>query len=97
MMWEIFGLKIVNTLYLSEYLKKEEVTDVEFTKMMNEVIARLFEDIAEMKKTPEVNFSEFGTRRSMSTAFQSMVNEILASELPGQYMGTSNVLLAKEM
>ena len=97
MMWEIFGLKIVNTLYLSEYLKKEEVTDVEFTKMMNEVIARLFEDIAEMKKTPEVNFSEFGTRRSMSTAFQSMVNEILAAQLPGQYMGTSNVLLAKEM
>ena len=97
MMWEIFGLKIVNTLYLSEYLKREEISDIEFTKMMNEVIGRLFEDIAEMKKNPEVNFSEFGTRRSMSTPFQSMVNEILAAELPEQYMGTSNVLLAKEM
>lgn len=97
MMWEIFWLKIVNTLYLSEYLKKEEITDVEFTKMMNETLARLFEDIAVMQENPEVQFSEFGTRRSASTTYQRMVNEILAEELPWQYMGTSNVLLAKEM
>jgi len=97
LMWEIFWLKIVNTLYLSEYLKKEEITDVEFTKMMNETLARLFEDIAVMQENPEVQFSEFGTRRSASTTYQRMVNEILAEELPWQYMGTSNVLLAKEM
>lgn len=82
MMWEIFGLKIVNTLYLSQYLKKEEVTDVEFTKMMNQTLARLFEDIETFKQTPEVNFSEFGTRRSMSTEFQRMVNGILEEQLP---------------
>lgn len=97
MMWEIFGLKIVNTLYLSQYLKKEEVTDVEFTKMMNQTLARLFEDIETFKQTPEVNFSEFGTRRSMSTEFQRMVNGILEEQLPWQYLGTSNVLLAKEL
>jgi len=97
MMWEIFGLKIVNTLYLSEYMKKEEITDVEFTKMMNEVLARLFEDIETFKQNPEVTFSEFWTRRSMSTQFQRMVNQILSEELPGQYLWTSNVLIAKEM
>ncbi len=97
MMWEIFGLKIVNTLYLSEYLKKEEITDVEFTKMISEVLARLFEDIETFKQNPEVKFSEFWTRRSMSTQFQRMVNEILSEQLPGQYLWTSNVLIAKEM
>lgn len=97
MMWEIFWLKIVNSLYLSEYLKKEEITDVEFTKMMNEVLARLFEDIETFKKNPEVKFTEFWTRRSMSTQFQRMVNQILNEELPGQYQWTSNVLIAKEM
>jgi len=97
MMWEIFGLKIVNTLYLSEYIKKERISDVEFTKMMNEVIFRLFSDIEKFKKTPEVNFSEFGTRRSLGTPFQRMVNTILASELPGQYLWTSNVMISREM
>lgn len=86
MMWEIFGLKIVNTLYLSEYMKQEEITDVEFTKMMNETLARLFNDIAIFKQNPEVNFSEFGTRRSASTTYQRMVNAILAEELPDQYL-----------
>lgn len=97
MMWEIFWLKIVNSLYLSEYLKREEITDVEFTKMMNKVLAKLFEDIEAFKQNPEVNFSEFWTRRSASTTYQRMVNAILSEQLPGQYLGTSNVLLAKEM
>jgi len=97
MMWEIFGLKILNTLFQAEYIRKEKISDVEFTKMMNEVLARLFQDIATLKEIPEATFSEFGTRRSMSTQFQRMVNEILAAELPGQYLGTSNVLIAKEM
>ena len=97
MMWEIFGLKIVNTLYLSEYIKKSELSDSDFTQMMTTVLSRLFADIEILKKTPEVNFSEFGTRRSMSTAFQRMVNDILAENLPQQYMGSSNVMIAKEM
>jgi len=45
MMWEIFGLKIVNALYISEYIKKENISDVEFTQIINQVLARLFDDI----------------------------------------------------
>jgi hypothetical protein len=52
MMWEIAGLKIVNTLYLSEYIKKEELTDVEFTKIISEVQNRLFSDVGILKNTP---------------------------------------------
>jgi len=97
MMWEIFGLKIINSLYLSEYIKKEEITDVEFTQIINQVLGRLFEDIDILKSCGEANFSEFGTRRSMSTNFQRLINEILSEKLPGQYVGTSNVLIAKEL
>lgn len=45
MMWEIFALKIVNALYISEYIKKENISDVEFTQIINQVLARLFDDI----------------------------------------------------
>jgi nicotinic acid phosphoribosyltransferase len=82
MMWEIFVLKIINSLYLSEYIKKEKISDVEFTQIINEVLAQLFDDIDMLKNCPEANFSEFGTRRSMSTNFQRLVNEILTESLP---------------
>lgn len=85
MMWEIFGLKIINSLYLSEYIKKEKISDVEFTQIINQVLARLFDDIDVLKNCEKANFSEFGTRRSMSTPFQRLVNEILTESLPGQY------------
>ena len=97
MMWEIFGLKIVNTLYLSEYIKKEKISDIEFTQMMNQTLGRLFEDIKTLKTCPEARFSEFGTRRSMSTNYQRLINEILQEQLPEQYSGTSNVMIASEM
>ncbi len=97
MMWEIFALKIINALYISEYIKKENISDVEFTQIINQVLARLFEDIKTLKTSPDATFSEFGTRRSMSTQFQRLINEILAESLPWQYVGTSNVQLAKEM
>lgn len=77
MMWEIFALKIVNSLYLSEYIKKEEISDAEFTHIINQVLTRLFDDIKILKSSPQATFSEFGTRRSMSTIFQRMINEIL--------------------
>ena len=97
MMWEILWLKIINTMYLSEYIKKENISDVEFTQMITSTLGRLFEDIKTLKSCPEAKFSEFGTRRAMSTEYQRLVNEILNKELPGQYMGTSNVMFASEM
>lgn len=66
MMWEIIALKIINALYISRYIKKAKLSDVEFTQMMNEVTGRLFTDIAKLREAPEATFSEFGTRRAMS-------------------------------
>ena len=97
MMWEIFWLKIINTLYLYNYIKKEKITDKEFNQIIQTTISRLFEDIETFKSEPDTKFAEFGTRRSMSTDFQKIVNQILEENLPNQYLGTSNVNIARKM
>lgn len=97
MMWEIIALKVINALYISRYIKKVKLSDVEFTQMMNEINWRLFEDIKKFQEAPQATFSEFGSRRAMSSIWQRDVNRILADRLPEQYAGTSNVLIAKEM
>lgn len=56
MMWEIFALKIVNSLYISEYIKKEEISDAEFTHIINQVLTRLFDDIKILKALLKQHF-----------------------------------------
>jgi RNase P/RNase MRP subunit POP5 len=58
-MWEIYGLKIVNSLYLYHYIKKERLTNIEFNKIVNETLHRLYSDVETFKANPEVTFSEF--------------------------------------
>ena len=96
MMWEIFGLKIMNTLYNYSYIKKEKLTKVEFSKIITEMMQRLYKDSETLQTAPDARVSEFGTRRSWSTDYQRMVNQILSESLWDQFIGTSNVLLAKE-
>ena len=95
-MWEILALKIINTLYLYHYTKKAKLTASEFNGVMTQVFGRLYNDVRIFKEHPSTTFSEFGTRRSASTDIHRMVLEILNSELPGQCVGTSNVMLARE-
>ncbi len=45
-------------------------------------------------KAEDFKFSEFGTRRRFSRAWQACVVETLAKELPRNFSGTSNILLA---
>ncbi len=97
MMWEIFWLKIINTLYLYNYIKKENLSKSEFNQIISTTLSRLFEDIETFKSEPDTKFSEFWTRRALSTYFQRIVNEILEKELPWQYMWTSNVMIAREL
>lgn len=97
MMWEIIALKIINALYLSQYIKKSNISDIAFSEMIHQVSGRLFQDITILETAPKATFSEFWTRRAMSSVWQREVNRILAERLPTQYIGTSNVLISKEM
>lgn len=95
-LWEIYGLKIINSLYLYHYIRKERLTNIEFNQIINETLHRLYRDIEIFKQSPETTFSEFWTRRSASTDYQRMVYEILSWSLPGQCLWTSNVMIARE-
>ncbi len=96
MLWEIYGLKIVNSLYLYYYAKKAKLSPSEWNGVMTRMFARLYENTEKVKSDPRITFSEFGTRRAASTDIHRQVYEILQNELPGQCLGTSNVMLAKE-
>lgn len=95
-MWEIFALKIINSLYLYYYTKKAKLSSSEFTEIITKTLFRLFDDIKTFQIDPDLTFSEFGTRRSMSTDFHRMIYQILSERLPWQCVGTSNVFLSRE-
>lgn len=96
MMREIYGLKIINSLYQYHYVKKAKLSNSGFHQIINTTIHRLYEDIATFKTAPKLKFMEFGTRRSLSTDFQRMVFEILTDSIPDQCTATSNILLSRE-
>jgi len=81
-MWEIYALKIVNSLYLSEYAKKAKITSSEWNRTMTRLFGRLYDDIDVIRADPRITFSEFGTRRAMSTDIHRQILEILENELP---------------
>ncbi len=96
MMREIYGLKIINSSYMYHYIKKANLSNEEFTSIINETKQRLYDDIAQFKTQPDLKFMEFGTRRAMSTDYHRMIFDILKAELPEQCIWTSNVLFWKE-
>ncbi len=63
-------------------------------------IRKLYEKIDMVKATNAENlgfvFSDFGTRRRFSYEWQEKIIQILKSELPQNFRGTSNVYLAKK-
>ncbi len=95
MLWEIYGLKIINALYLKNYMLKDQLTSPKISQIINTTLERLYSDIEIFKQTPELRFSEFGTRRAMSSPFQQKVYEILRQEIPTLCLGTSNIHLSR--
>lgn len=95
MLWEIYGLKIINALYAKNYILKDNLFAPEISEIIGTTLDRLYSDIEIFKQTPELRFAEFGTRRALSAPFQEMVYSILRKEIPQNCVGTSNVYLSK--
>ena len=93
-LWETLILSVVSELYGQALLRQHNIT-VEETRA--EGARHLAKKIEVIKKNPRVRFSDFGTRRRFSRDWHKEVVETLAHRLPGQFLGTSNVLLAKEI
>lgn len=88
-MYEIPILAIVNEVYFA--FKGKHTLDAEFRERTNEKIAKL--------KSGEIKldaFSEFGMRRRLSSKTHDWLIEKLADECKPNFVGTSNVFLAKK-
>ena len=84
MMWEIPILATVNELWFDSM--KSKVGDFGTT--------RLREKMAFFRQYPRFQFADFGTRRRFSAEWQESVVSTLATQMQGQFIGTSNVGLA---
>ena len=65
----------------------------------DEVLKRLAEKIEQVKSATDLSsfkFADYGTRRRFSRVWHDEVVETLVDKLPNNFVGTSNVLLAKQ-
>ncbi len=98
--WETLALQVVSELYGA--IRARDSLSLERDKLWREGDRRLDRKIAIIKASPTITFSDFGTRRRFSRAWQDHVVSRLAEEFPAesafednrQFRGTSNTLLA---
>lgn len=95
--WETIALSIVNEVYSRTLLRTR--TRFEREAIHAEGVRRLRDTIATLRDHPAIVFSDFGTRRRFSAAWQHYVDETLRDELnggdvQGRFLGTSNTYSA---
>jgi nicotinate phosphoribosyltransferase len=95
--WETVALSIINETYYRTLLRR--LSRFEREAIFAEGIRRLHQKIGVLRRRPDILFSDFGTRRRFSAAWQHYVDETLMEELnngssEGQFLGTSNTYAA---
>lgn len=91
--WETVVMSTINELYYEKLLAEQ---DISLEDLYEEGDRRLDEKIALLKAHPDIKFSDFGTRRRFSYAWQHHVIDRLLTEVPDSMIGTSNIYLAYE-
>lgn len=92
--WETLILSILNELYYRSLLEKIRI---KVDTVLEEGLQRLEQKIALVKAQPQIVFSDFGTRRRFSLAWQDTLLQTLRAEVPkSQFIGTSNVYFARK-
>ena len=95
--WETLALSIVNETYYRTLLRS--LAKSAGAAILEEGIRRLRHKISVLRSRPDILFSDFGSRRRFSGAWQEFVDRTLMKELnegafQGQFLGTSNTYLA---
>jgi len=86
-LWETVVMSEINEQYYTGLMQAQGLS---VNEMWEEGDARLGEKITLLKERPDIKFSDFGTRRRFSAAWQNHAIGRLASELPENFVGTSN-------
>lgn len=92
--WETVIMSEINEIYFKNKLTSEGRS---LTELYAEGDRRLSEKIALLKDRPDIKFSDFGTRRRFSYDWHRHVVECVATELPDNFVGTSNIYLAHKL
>jgi nicotinate phosphoribosyltransferase len=92
--WETMALSIINELYYRACM--ERLSAFERDTVFATGTLRLAEKIQTLRARPDITLSDFGTRRRFSRSWQAYVIRMLAQEMPGQMLGTSNTALAMQ-
>jgi len=88
--WETIALSVINELYFRKLsLGREETAD-------NDGWFRFMDKVDILRAHPHIKFSDFGTRRRFSKDWQDYIVGMANIYLPNQFLGTSNVYLAKK-
>ena len=90
-LWETVCMAIVAELMGDEFRKEK---DLSVDEVWTEGERRLEEKIMKLKLYSEIKFTDFGTRRAYSRAWQEHVIQVLMAQIPNQLVGTSNLHLA---
>ena len=90
-LWETIVMSEVNEQYYRNMIKAENLN---LEDIWAEGDRRLDEKIAILKNRPDIKFSDFGTRRRQSAEWHEHVIGRLATELPDNFIGTSNPYFA---
>lgn len=92
--WETVIMSELNEMYFENKLSR---TGLSLDDLYREGDRHLDEKIALLRTRPDIRFSDFGTRRRFSYAWQKHVIERVATELPDNFVGTSNIYLAYQL
>jgi nicotinate phosphoribosyltransferase len=95
MAFEIFVLAIVNELYFRRFGQAAALE--EGRRRLQGKVDRLRAFATEPQAQNPFQFFDFGLRRRFSGAWQLQVLKTLKHELPEQFKGSSNVLLARDL
>jgi nicotinate phosphoribosyltransferase len=92
--WETPALSIINELYYRACM--ERLSAFECDVVFATGTLQLAEKIKTLRSRPDITFCDFGTRRRFSRSWQEYVLRVLAQEMPGQMLGTSNTAVAMQ-
>lgn len=94
--WETIHLAIVNELYARSQMR--QLSRAQLDIMYARAKVRLYDKLERIvREAPELTLSEFGTRRRHSFPWQQWVIETMRDVLGKQFVGTSNLLHAKNL
>lgn len=93
-MWEIYALRIINTLRSRAILKRFSKSQLDIIYARAKV--KLYAKLERLAELPSLNISDFGTRRAHDYVWQEYCVLMARDVLGDRFTGTSNMHIAME-